>query len=586
MTSPAPPSSSSFLHSTPALTHRHVGFDASSSSPPTDVIATPSDRQESAFRGKNGKLQARRSVRIRTSPSGPFDSSPQLGRDEGGAFNGDSEYEAALSQARPTRGASNAPATRQTRTPRAPLLNRATTTQETLDALAQAQAHGITPDQFEAAKQQIMRFLREEAANGANASQQDHLANQHLHAYAAPLISNVQAHVPISSVFAPGAVAHAETPVSAPAETPHRPTPSRTPTASSALQAAIDLDASNGSGRSRPRSNFDDVVGRSVKRQKRESTSTAPPAAGSAVLQWAQEDSSSSSSDEDGPGLASMLTARRTGGGPSLPSPGLQVPSPGTAPTSDTNASPSVPSQRGMMDRYMSHQSARLAAAPEAAVPQVDLQVPQESVSHAAHPTAQGAEAPASPARQRSRYPAHVLQSPSPSKPPASILFSPDVARLLRSELDELEANAVGNRNPTSPSKLFDRRAENVSAFFALAVEGISVTDHLVPAARRADESVATQGISARARWRVEGARRAATVAREGDEQAGAVVQHFRLDRRGGPYLSHAVDGVFRNEGTVVLRLFAGSLRTRLGPVQELLARDHDRHRTSSSVGA
>ncbi|KWU46867.1 hypothetical protein RHOSPDRAFT_31688 [Rhodotorula sp. JG-1b] len=488
MTSPAPPSSSSFSHSTPALAHRHVGFDASSSSPPTDVIATPSDRHDAPNRSKNGKHHTRRSVRIRTSSSGHFDSSPQVLRDDGvGApFPADSETElsnAHPAQPRSVRGTAGQGAGRSVRTPRVAVPFRgAGPTQETLDALAQAQAHGITPDQFEAAKQQIMRFLRDEATNGGN---QPPLPVD-LQAFAPPALARAHAHPSVSPVISSANADAIETPVAA-ADMPYRAALSRTPTASSQLQAAFELDASRSASRPRPRSNFDDVVGRSVKRQKRDSFNAAAAgassssaagkvAAGSAVLQWAQEDSSSSSSDEDGSMLASILTSRRGGAAPSVLSPGLGVPSPATAPTSDTNASPSIPSQRGMMDRFMSTQPAHVAAAPEATVPQVDLQVSEEPApptpTAATMPVAAAAAEsvdpeselapPVSPVRQRTSYPAHVLQSPAPSKPPTSILFSPDVARLLRSELDELEANALAGRQSTSPSKAEERRLDSV----------------------------------------------------------------------------------------------------------------------------
>lgn len=488
MTSPAPPSSSSFSHSTPALAHRHVGFDASSSSPPTDVIATPSDRHDAPNRSKNGKHHTRRSVRIRTSSSGHFDSSPQVLRDDGvGApFPADSETElsnAHPAQPRSVRGTAGQGAGRSVRTPRVAVPFRAAgPTQETLDALAQAQAHGITPDQFEAAKQQIMRFLRDESTNGGN---QPPLPVD-LQAFAPPALARVHGHPSVSPVISSANADAMETPVAA-ADMPYRAALSRTPTASSQLQAAFELDASRSASRPRPRSNFDDVVGRSVKRQKRESfpgaaagasssSATGKAAAGSAVLQWAQEDSSSSSSDEDGSMLASILTSRRGGAAPSVLSPALGVPSPATAPTSDTNASPSIPSQRGMMDRFMSTQPAHVAAAPEATVPQVDLQVSEEPApptpTAATMPVAAAAAEsvdpeselapPVSPVRKRTSYPAHVLQSPAPSKPPTSILFSPDVARLLRSELDELEANALAGRQSTSPSKAGERRLDSV----------------------------------------------------------------------------------------------------------------------------
>jgi hypothetical protein len=74
---------------------------------------------------------------------------------------------------------------------------------------------------------------------------------------------------------------------------------------------------------------------------------------------------------------------------------------------------------------------------------------------------------PESPPR-RANYAQHLLASPVPSKPSPSVLFSPDVAKLLRSELDQLEANEVasggGNaRRPGSPLKNVDRSSDIVS---------------------------------------------------------------------------------------------------------------------------
>ncbi|GAA5843910.1 hypothetical protein JCM11251_002245 [Rhodosporidiobolus azoricus] len=419
-TSPSAPSSSGFPDGgqhTPALS-RHLSGGISSSSPPTDVIATPSaGRYDAPSRGAAAAKAAgegggyanvkptRRSTRIRTSSghgSGvqhpqQLDSSPQIGV-SGSPF---------------------------------------------LDEMP------IPHPSYPAHHAASARFPG--ASHHGGYQQQPHVARTPTHA--------------------------------------HRPHPHH-------LQAAIQLDApfsshsqSASSSTVRIRPSFDDIMSRSAKRQK--TSSTAPAIAGSgpssgleAVRQWAQEGSasssnaSSSSSDDDedaAPMLQSLLTSHHrrtitTGGMPSpakkaalLPSPaGLGIEAGATG--------------RGVLERYLSDRSSAAAAKADEAAPAPASVLPEQGEKDEddgetkptllnGAPTASSSSAvsalppiPASPAARRltSRYGSSTLLSPVPSRTRtashnASVLFSPDVAKLLRSELDELEAKEGAGKMLGSP---------------------------------------------------------------------------------------------------------------------------------------
>ncbi|GAA5932267.1 hypothetical protein JCM1841_005178 [Sporobolomyces salmonicolor] len=498
-TSPLPPSSSAFSQSTPALSHRLPGHSASSSSPPNDLIATPSDRYDVSRGTKLGKQPQRRSVRIRTSSGGNPDSSPQVVNLGGSASYLDVSDPAPLhevpTRSRAVRTSSNpalppshaSSSTSRVRMPRASLPPRAAATQAgSSDTLALAQAHGITADQFEEAKQQVMRFLRTEnapahhhhaAPTPISLAAHDDSAKRHAHV---KRLSNSMSFPGASISTAASSISpvlgHATTPVSAsfhisPVHAPYPQAPlARTPNASSALQRAtfesvanLDLmDAGRNSTKSiRARPSFEDVVQRSAKRQVRDGDASM-----SHMQKWAQ-DESSSSSEEEGPGLASMLSlsahsrkiSNTPGGSRLLPSPA----SFGGQAVLDANTSPSLnqggAQRRGMMDRFMSDRPNLTAGDVAASQPNVagPAARSQEQKSPVFDPRT------ASPPR-RATYAQHaLLTSPAPSKPSQSVLFSPDVAKLLRSELDELEANEMaGARKPSSPLKNVDRSSDIV----------------------------------------------------------------------------------------------------------------------------
>lgn len=147
-------------HSTPAFHFsRSASFanGASSSSPPTDGLVTPRDSEKDIGRanGRKGR-DSRRSVRVRES-SGQ-DSSPFLMS----LAKPPTEYALAEPHLLP------APSLLSNRNPSrarvSPGSHSRTALAYPVDTLALAQAHGITADQFEEAKQQVMRFLRADAS--------------------------------------------------------------------------------------------------------------------------------------------------------------------------------------------------------------------------------------------------------------------------------------------------------------------------------------------------------------------------------------------------------------------------------------
>ncbi|GAA5972750.1 hypothetical protein JCM11641_003003 [Rhodosporidiobolus odoratus] len=507
-------SSSTFGHSTPALSRHSSDLARPSSSPAPDVIATPSDRYDASFRSTklgtvNGKPGARRSVRVRTSSGGMSGggSSPQpVGLHSGNLYLVQPEHlplhqyghqqphQTMPSRSRAIRttatpGLLPPPAT--SNPPTGALRSRQTRPlpldlQSHTDAFAIAQRHGYSVEQFEAAKREARQSVR---LDGDASHLHQHQQQPHSASYTQLGLSHLHHH-PYSIGGADGSPSYSTIPLP-PLQTafpppsakfnpyqpqPHQPPSARTPTSATSLQSAIELDApfqpvvpSNGAISLRTKPSFDDVMSRSTKRQKTlTSTSAAAAEVGPAVpnadamRQWAQmgDSSSSSSSDEEGPGLASMLSAHRRGlsaaglGGVAgggghgglLPSPvnlGRSSQQQGQGQGQGVEASPSagVGGGRGAMDRFIFERAPTQAAAPEASVPQLSSTAPPPSVSTL--------PLPASPVRKPMSYPAPALLSPSPSKAGAGpgVLFSRDVARLLRSELDEMEANEVANES-------------------------------------------------------------------------------------------------------------------------------------------
>ncbi|GAA5923087.1 uncharacterized protein JCM15063_003526 [Sporobolomyces koalae] len=438
--SPLPPSSS-FTQSTPAFSQRPpYPRNASSSSPPNDVIATPSDRHDLA-RGslKQARPSQRRSVRIRSSSGGQFDSSPQLGFAEPSAYLDEKPTVHMLSVAQDY--ASQKPRSRTA----------------ALDS-----ASGTTPEHPDFAQQRVTRLLHTDATP----SQQQQPYHLDATQRRQPIVRSYSSTGPFPSAVEPShrndrvAPAYSGSP-----HMPGQPLSSRTPTASSALQRAtleaahVERDLGSATRTVRNRPSFEDVIQRSAKRQMRSNDLLS-----SQVMQWAQEDeTSSSSSDDEDVGLASLLAAgaqsRRHAHSPATGS--LQASASKLLPSPvnfdrlggihEQHQSPSLGQdsapRRGIMDRFMSDRPGPGLTDQAPVLPQL----PKEQIAP-----------PHSPPR-RTKYAPHLLASPVASKPSPSVLFSPDVAKLLRSELDQLEANEnAGSRRPSSPLKTADRSSDIV----------------------------------------------------------------------------------------------------------------------------
>lgn len=496
--SPLPPSST-FSQSTPALSQRPpYAHNASSSSPPNDLIATPSDRydtaRDTATARPNGKHQQRRSVRIRSSSGANFGSSPQTdfgGSDHVRAY-GDKPSNDVMAESSGGGG--------RRRHDNAPPPSQFSYADEVFSSqVALPDASRLPPFPSSSHRPQA----------GARASS----------SLAFPLsIDTTSRHDASNAHHTHDAMTPSMTTFSHTAA--HQAPLARTPNASSALQRAT-FDAlaqghglkqhpsseyeqstsSSGARTVRARPSFEDVMHRTTtSATKRQSTATsitpharASDALSSQVMQWAQEDeTSSSSSDDDGPGLASLLVAaasaqsRRTAASSpalnhhhhqqsrALPSSASKLlPSPVNFDRLGSGAhehrSPSLGHQdggarRGIMDRFMSDLRPNSN--------QVGL-LEKEQVAPSISSTAAAAAGPAipdSPPPRRATYAQHhLLASPVASKPSPSVLFSPDVAKLLRSELDQLEAKeaAAGgsfSKRPSSPLKNVDRSSDIVSA--------------------------------------------------------------------------------------------------------------------------
>lgn len=470
--SPLPPSST-FSQSTPALSQRPpYSHNASSSSPPNDLIATPSDRYDSS-RGtvKQGKKVQRRSVRIRSSSGGNFDSSPQIGFSDSAPYRDEKpcidELSAVVdfSHSQPSalngRASGGRPITQRTSSldhfavthPHPPYGNYPSGQLETTQQQQGAHYahHEAPPTQFSNSNlppfpSQVEPPQRRQQLARSSSSHSFPLA---VNAHPYEVQTSNQATTPSTSSF-PYSI---QAPLA------------RTPNASSALQRAtfdaaqVEFDANSSARTVRSRPSFEDVMQRSAKRQTRGNDVLS-----SQVLQWAQEDETSSSSEDEGPGLAGILAASAqsrpiahspvTRGVPTSAS--KLLPSPVNfdrlGGIHEVNKSPSLGQdggpRRGIMDRFMSD---RPNSASEESAPH---QLGKEQIAP-----------PGSPPR-RANYAQQLLASPAPSKPSPSVLFSPDVAKLLRSELDQLEANEVaagGSRRPSSPLKNVDRSSDIVS---------------------------------------------------------------------------------------------------------------------------
>ncbi|SCV68692.1 BQ2448_813 [Microbotryum intermedium] len=493
-TSPLTQPSSSFGQQTPALTHAGKrlydddGFP-SSSSPLNELIATPTDGDRFG-RGRTSKAGiTRRSVRIHSTSSPP----PMLDTRFASIAYDDEDTDFAAPLNPPPRPRNQRTASHQglnkdaeiapsrTKVPRStasawPAAANGAPSPATSTTLALAQAHGITADQFEEAKQQVMRFLQNDGGQSSpstleQASTQlaaassamgiDHLMTTPVHSQVPPPQTRaLRSHVTLS-MTASGTKR------------------SRREAFESICESHVadeddddlegELELATQELKARP--SFEDIVQRSQRRgeDSRESQ----------VRKWAQEESSSED-DEPVPeprqatsASASTSTSRILSGASLLPSPSFigrnaqsTISPPGTI---------SLP-RRGMMERFMSDRTpAALSEGPHSAIEGVTAlssslrrRVRSSSATSPAASRPRSIDSTMSPRRLPNFSPDRLMNSPAPSRGRApSLLFSPDIAKLLRSELDELEAN---EKKPT-PRK---QRAAAARAADIMTVDDLS----------------------------------------------------------------------------------------------------------------
>lgn len=468
-----PPSSHAFSQSTPALDwdddrNRH----RASSSSPNVLLATPSDnmvsnhgyhRNMNMSTKNNGRdvvqqQQAgyRRSVRVRqASSSGTRPSSPQPFDED--APSSSTEYTAQSKQPKlPVRpkttrvkssnnlhhtGLNDAPSTRS-RAPQTVSNAADGSPYSHHESLAMAQAHGITVDQFEQAKQQVMRFLRTDVDGQVLVSSSPSVPPADKGKMKQQQLGRSSSyHAPTSVNDAPsGPGTGART---SPTFTPAQPSRSRplTSTYSGDLHDMPDPA---------------ELMSRRAEQREQEKEAH--------LRRWAQEESSSSdeeSSHHNNSNYKSRSSITASASKSSL------LPSPfATAPARSTPSGPgpspselmSSVSKRGIMERFMSDRpsfddnDASVDSAPQTATRESKRNNTRRRV----------ASRERSPVRQSHAYPPESLMSPAPSRRAlgSSVLFSPDVARLLRSELDQLEANE--NKSPRQRGSKTQAQADDI----------------------------------------------------------------------------------------------------------------------------
>ncbi|SCZ90773.1 BZ3500_MvSof-1268-A1-R1_Chr1-3g02236 [Microbotryum saponariae] len=470
-TSPLTQPSSSFGQQTPALTHTGKrlydddGFPCSSS-PLNELIATPTDGHRFG-RGRTSKAGiTRRSVRIHPTSSPP----PRLDtRFASIAYDDDSDFAAPSnppSRPRNQRTASHQGLSKDVEmAPTRAEVARTATSARSKSAngvpspaksttLALAQAHGITADQFEEAKQQVMRFLQNDGSHHSPSSLEQ--ASAQLAAASSAMgidyLMTTPVHSQVPPLQARASRSHATLSMTASGSKRSRnafESIGETHEADRNDEDLEDLEGERGVSNHELKTHpsFEDIVQRSQRREEdtRESQ----------VRKWAQEDSSS---EEDEPFpesrqatstlvSASVSTSRLPSGASLLPSPSF-IGGNAQHATSPLGAA-SLP-RRGMMERFMSDRTpAVLPEEPSSAIgsDKAPSSAPRRRVvsSPATSPAAsrpRPIDSTMSPPRRLPNIsPDRLMTSPAPSRGRApSLLFSPDIAKLLRSELDELEA--------------------------------------------------------------------------------------------------------------------------------------------------
>lgn len=458
------PSSSSRLQSTPALQQSRLRgpHASSSSSPSTDSIQTPRDEYkiEAAGHGRNmkgkGRDMTRRSVRVRESSGG---NSPP------GVFTQDiivdsPEMEIAStyhSQPQPdftvlatSQVGSSTLARSRSRPALPPRPNPSHT-------LALAQAHGITKVQFEEAKQQVMRFLQTDNLAPLSPTAEESKGKSN----SAPLSRSVSF------------VATSTKPTISPASTSRHasPGPSTTPAknhrhAASPVSALPSVaspgDQSNPIGDAsvtpsnpsiqvvRGRASLDNFAGveKSGEKKRREEDLRKERE----MQLWVEDGQGESSSEEQHEMVATSQNPTRTPRAVLKVSRSNSLPhqNPSSRAASPSLLSPAQPlisggqpgslAKRGMMERFMTDRAGN----------KDEEEVNSNFTQHRAAPNLTSADS--SPRRPSQFSPGTMMTSPINSNRQAGLLLSPDVARLLRSELDELQASGSSTQR-SSPRK-------------------------------------------------------------------------------------------------------------------------------------
>lgn len=387
-TSPSFDSYQQCFQSTPAFhfSHPHHSNASSSSSPATEALVTPRDAQKIM----NGKSQdSRRSVRVRQISGGqssPFIATPSSTTEYRQLLPAPSLRDSA-SRGRPTQ-----------------VINRPSPHQDL--SQAQAQLQGYTPDQFEQAKLDLVRLLRTESA---------------------PSIS-------------------------------HHESIDKGKGRSTGLGRSASFDPNNPPGtesnksiRSRP--SLEEIVERSGSRRKQVTDERD-------TMQWAEfeEETGIENDYEDQRVMESIGNDEQTyrsrvtsRGNPTpyqnrtshIPNSNFVLTSPAVQYQQLLPRQP-LSAHRGMMERFMDDRdpisTQSFESPPLTTIELAPIYEPQSRSHH--YSPAINDYRQQEPVHQHSTiFNQSIPTSPRPSRPPqADLLCSPDVARLLRSELDELAA--------------------------------------------------------------------------------------------------------------------------------------------------
>lgn len=409
-------------------------LDASSSSSPMNYQATPRDDQRvNGMRGKGVKGKkvesTRRSVRVRGSSAGL--SSPFVV--DCAATEDIPSIEFSAGELSLSSSAAPSSATSTTRLSRGrvatPVLPRVAST----STLALAQAHGITPDQFEKAKQQVMRFLRADASSGSGVEEKGKgratLSRSASYTSADNSSADLLLPLSLSSRNVSPAIVN--------------------PTSSPPLVAAARLDSTplstndNNDRNVKPRPSLEEMAERSGRkrdprtgRNEQDLREWAEEASGeqdysSDELEEEQRQSAYAtrmpSNDQNQNHLATFANHQHRPTPPSLPSSSSfpAFPASATSPDTPFRSSPAVRYQARTQQPSPLHQPTPKSVSRGMMERFID-------------------ERPTGEVEQRHERIVYPPISPGPNKGiRPSVLFSPDVARLLRNELEELGNSAM-----------------------------------------------------------------------------------------------------------------------------------------------